>query len=120
VPGQVEKKLGPVNILVNNAGIVVLGGVLELSPGDWDRVFETNLNAMVTPIKEMPLYDDVIKRTPGWPVWHARRMRRNPDLPGLARLRFCNRCYYLLGWRVRGAAMTFDYGAAIPASDLVH
>src|SRR6201997_2968873 len=42
---QVEKKLGPVNILVNNAGIVVLGGVLELSPGDWDRVFETNLNA---------------------------------------------------------------------------
>jgi NAD(P)-dependent dehydrogenase (short-subunit alcohol dehydrogenase family) len=64
VPGQVEKKLGPVNILVNNAGIVVLGGVLELSPGDWDRVFETNLNAMVAPIKEMPLYDDVIKRTP--------------------------------------------------------
>ena len=135
---QVEKKLGPVDILVNNAGIAVLGGVLELSPGDWDRVFETNLNAcfllsklaarsmvqqgggkiiniaselalfgsahvpsysaskgalvqltksmaielakfnvqvnaiapgfidtdMVAPIKEMPLYDDVIKRTP--------------------------------------------------------
>jgi 2-dehydro-3-deoxy-D-gluconate 5-dehydrogenase len=135
---QIEKKLGPVNILVNNAGIVVLGGVLDLSPGDWDRVFETNLNAcfllsklaarsmvqrgggkiiniaselalfgsahvpsysaskgalvqltksmaielakfnvqvnaiapgfidtdMVAPIKEMPLYDDVIKRTP--------------------------------------------------------
>src|SRR6201997_1720053 len=61
---QIEKKLGPVNILVNDAGIVVLGGVLELSPEDWDRVFETNLNAMVAPIKEMPLYDDVIKRTP--------------------------------------------------------
>ena len=135
---QVEKKLGPVNILVNNAGIAVLGGVLDLSPADWDRVFETNLNAcfllsklaassmvqrgggkiiniaselalfgsahvpsysaskgalvqltksmaielakfnvqvnaiapgfidtdMVAPIKAMPLYDDVIKRTP--------------------------------------------------------
>jgi 2-deoxy-D-gluconate 3-dehydrogenase len=135
---EVEKKLGPINILVNNAGIAVLGGVLELSPEDWDRVFETNVNAcfllsklaarsmvqqgqgkiiniaselalfgsgmvpsysaskgalvqltksmaielakfniqvnaiapgfidtdMVAPIKEMPLYDDVIKRTP--------------------------------------------------------
>jgi hypothetical protein len=29
---EVEKKLGPVNILVNNAGIVVLGGVLDLAP----------------------------------------------------------------------------------------
>jgi 2-dehydro-3-deoxy-D-gluconate 5-dehydrogenase len=135
---EVEKKLGPINILVNNAGIAVLGGVLELSPADWDRVFETNVNAcfslsqlaarsmvqqgrgkiiniaselalfgseqvpsysaskgalvqltksmaielakfniqvnaiapgfidtdMVAPLKEMPLYDDIIKRTP--------------------------------------------------------
>ena len=42
---NVEKKLGPINILVNNAGIVVLGGVLDLAPEDWDRVLETNLNA---------------------------------------------------------------------------
>src|ERR1700747_1777547 len=135
---KVEKKLGPINILVNNAGIAVLGGVLDLAPEDWDRVLETNLNAcfllsklaassmvqrgggkiiniaselalfgsahvpsysaskgalvqltksmaielakfnvqvnaiapgfidtdMVAPIKEMPLYDDGIKRTP--------------------------------------------------------
>jgi len=42
---KVEEKLGPINILVNNAGIAVLGGVLDLAPEDWDRVFETNLNA---------------------------------------------------------------------------
>src|SRR5689334_4026483 len=42
---EVEQTLGPVNILVNNAGIIVLGGTLDLAPGDWDRVFETNLNA---------------------------------------------------------------------------
>jgi 2-deoxy-D-gluconate 3-dehydrogenase len=42
---RVEQKLGPINILVNNAGIAVLGGVLDLAPEDWDRVFETNLNA---------------------------------------------------------------------------
>ncbi len=41
----VEQELGPINILVNNAGIAVLGGVLDLAPEDWDRVFETNLNA---------------------------------------------------------------------------
>jgi 2-dehydro-3-deoxy-D-gluconate 5-dehydrogenase len=135
---KVEKKLGPVNILVNNAGIAVLGGVLELDPAEWDRVFAINVNAcfllstlaarsmvqqgrgkiiniaselalfgseivpsysaskgalvqltksmaiefakfniqvnaiapgfidtdMVAPLKEMPLYDDIIKRTP--------------------------------------------------------
>ena len=42
---EVEKKLGPINILVNNAGIAVVGGVLELDPADWDRVLEINLNA---------------------------------------------------------------------------
>ena len=44
---QVEDQLGPVNILVNNAGIANLsGGVLEEDPADWDRVIETQLNAV--------------------------------------------------------------------------
>jgi len=42
---QVEQTLGPVSILVNNAGIGSFGGVLEQPPEDWDRVIETNLNA---------------------------------------------------------------------------
>ena len=42
---KVEETLGPVNILVNNAGTVALGGILDQDPGDWDRVIETNLNA---------------------------------------------------------------------------
>jgi 2-dehydro-3-deoxy-D-gluconate 5-dehydrogenase len=41
---KVEETLGPVNILVNNAGIVAIGGVLDQEPEDWDRVIETNLN----------------------------------------------------------------------------
>jgi 2-deoxy-D-gluconate 3-dehydrogenase len=41
---KVEETLGPVNILVNNAGIVALGGTLDQDPADWDRVIETNLN----------------------------------------------------------------------------
>jgi 2-dehydro-3-deoxy-D-gluconate 5-dehydrogenase len=42
---KVEDTLGPVSILVNNAGIVVLAGVLDQTPEDWDKVIETNLNA---------------------------------------------------------------------------
>ncbi len=41
----VERDLGPVSILVNNAAVVAFGGVLDLSPEDWDRVIETDLTA---------------------------------------------------------------------------
>jgi 2-dehydro-3-deoxy-D-gluconate 5-dehydrogenase len=42
---KVEETLGPISILVNNAGITVIGGVLDHAPEDWDLVIETNLNA---------------------------------------------------------------------------
>ncbi len=42
---KVEETLGPVSILVNNAGIYVAAGVLDQTPEDWDKVMETNLNA---------------------------------------------------------------------------
>ena len=42
---KIEDKLGPVSILVNNAGITVLAGVLDQTPEDWDKVIETNLSA---------------------------------------------------------------------------
>ena len=41
---KVEETLGPVSILVNNAGISVVAGVLDQTPEDWDKVIETNLN----------------------------------------------------------------------------
>ena len=42
---KVEQALGPISILVNNAGIAVIAGVLDQTPEDWDKVIETNLNA---------------------------------------------------------------------------
>ncbi len=42
---QVERELGPVNILVNNAGISVISPTLTLEPAQWDLVLETNLTA---------------------------------------------------------------------------
>ena len=42
---EVERKLGPISILVNNAGIAVLRSALKFRAEDWDRVVETNLNS---------------------------------------------------------------------------
>ena len=38
-----ETELGPVAILVNNAGVAVTKPVLDVVEGDWDRVMDTNL-----------------------------------------------------------------------------
>jgi 2-deoxy-D-gluconate 3-dehydrogenase len=42
---EVERKLGPVSILVNNAGIAIMRSALKFRPDDWDRVIETNLSS---------------------------------------------------------------------------
>jgi 2-deoxy-D-gluconate 3-dehydrogenase len=42
---DVERQLGPVSILVNNAGITVIRSALKFRAEDWDRVIETNLNS---------------------------------------------------------------------------
>jgi NAD(P)-dependent dehydrogenase (short-subunit alcohol dehydrogenase family) len=43
---KTESALGPVTILVNNAGIGVFGPVHEKSEEDWDRVLNTNLKSV--------------------------------------------------------------------------
>src|SRR5712671_5446958 len=42
---QVERDLGPISILVNNAGISIIRSALKFRAEDWDRVIETNLNS---------------------------------------------------------------------------
>ncbi|HTT34052.1 MAG TPA: SDR family NAD(P)-dependent oxidoreductase [Methylomirabilota bacterium] len=41
-----EAALGPIQILVNNAGIGVFGPAHENSEADWDRVLDTNLKSV--------------------------------------------------------------------------
>ncbi len=38
-----ETELGPISILINNAGIAQTKAVLEIDEDDWDRVIDTNL-----------------------------------------------------------------------------
>jgi 3-oxoacyl-[acyl-carrier protein] reductase len=40
---QVEQALGPIDVLVNNAGVAVSKPFLEQSEADWDQVADTNL-----------------------------------------------------------------------------
>jgi 2-dehydro-3-deoxy-D-gluconate 5-dehydrogenase len=42
---EVERDLGPIDILVNNAAFAILKGVLEHTEEDWDSVMETNLTS---------------------------------------------------------------------------
>lgn len=43
--GAVEAELGPVAVLVNNAGVTADGLSMRLGDADWDLVLETNLSA---------------------------------------------------------------------------
>jgi 2-deoxy-D-gluconate 3-dehydrogenase len=42
---EVENKLGPIDILVNNAAFAVLKGLLDHTEEDWDSVLETDLTS---------------------------------------------------------------------------
>jgi 3-oxoacyl-[acyl-carrier protein] reductase len=46
VVAKTETKLGPITILVNNAGIGLFGPAHEKSEADWDRVLDTNLKSV--------------------------------------------------------------------------
>jgi 3-oxoacyl-[acyl-carrier protein] reductase len=43
---KTEKSLGPIEILVNNAGIGVFGPIQEASEAEWDAVLDTNLKSV--------------------------------------------------------------------------
>jgi 3-oxoacyl-[acyl-carrier protein] reductase len=44
--GEIEKKFGPVSVLVNNAGITRDNLAMRMKDEEWDMVIETNLKAV--------------------------------------------------------------------------
>lgn len=45
---EIERNLGGIHILVNNAGIQIRGALLSMTRRDWDTVLDTNLTAVFT------------------------------------------------------------------------
>ena len=41
--GEVANRLGPATVVVNNSGIASSETALDLDPGDWDKVMDTNV-----------------------------------------------------------------------------
>jgi 3-oxoacyl-[acyl-carrier protein] reductase len=41
-----EETLGPIDVLINNAGIARKDAFLDIAPADWDRILEVNLRGM--------------------------------------------------------------------------
>jgi 3-oxoacyl-[acyl-carrier protein] reductase len=40
---HVTEELGPIDILINNAGIAKFGGFLDLDPQEWEKIIQVNL-----------------------------------------------------------------------------
>jgi NAD(P)-dependent dehydrogenase (short-subunit alcohol dehydrogenase family) len=45
--GQVEDRLGPVDVLVNNAGVSNVAPFLDITDQDWDRLMNVNLRGVL-------------------------------------------------------------------------
>ena len=59
---KVKAEHGPVDVLVNNAGITRDGMFRKMSRADWDAVIETNLTSLFNVTKQV--IDDMVER--GW------------------------------------------------------
>ncbi len=57
---KVKSEVGPVDVLVNNAGITRDGMFRKMSREDWHAVIETNLNSLFNVTKQV--IDDMVER----------------------------------------------------------
>jgi NADP-dependent 3-hydroxy acid dehydrogenase YdfG len=47
---QAEQRFGPVDAIINNAGVMLLGNVATQDPGEWDRMLDINVRGLLNGI----------------------------------------------------------------------
>ncbi len=47
---QAEQRFGPVDAIVNNAGVMLLGDITQQDPNEWDRMFDVNVRGLLNGI----------------------------------------------------------------------
>jgi hypothetical protein len=72
---QVTKELGPVDVLVNNAGITRDMTFKKMTKADWDAVIHTNLDSVFNMTKQV--MDGMMER--GWGPRHQRLVGERPE-----------------------------------------
>ena len=61
---QIQKKVGQVDVLINNAGITVFKTFIDTTLGEFNNIIQTNLNGPIECIKAV--LPGMIKRKNGW------------------------------------------------------
>nr|CAI5860565.1 unnamed protein product [Callosobruchus analis] len=56
--------IGPIDLLVNNAGLAILGPLTEVKESDVDRLFDINVKAMIN-VTQIVVQDLVARKAPG-------------------------------------------------------
>lgn len=59
---RIKREVGPVDVLVNNAGTAINVVFRDMQPGDWTTVIDTNLNSLFNVTRQV--IDDMVAR--GW------------------------------------------------------
>ena len=44
---EAEEKFGPVDTMINNAGVMLLGNVLEQDPSEWEKMLDVNVKGLL-------------------------------------------------------------------------
>jgi 2-deoxy-D-gluconate 3-dehydrogenase len=76
---EVERTLGAIDILVNNAAVAILKGVLEQTPEEWDLVIEINLSACFLMAKYAA--ESMVKRATGGKIINVSSIGGNFGTP---------------------------------------
>jgi 2-deoxy-D-gluconate 3-dehydrogenase len=76
---EVERTLGPVEILVNNAAFAILKGVLDQTLDEWDSVLAVNLDAPVTLAKYAA--ESMVRRGAGGKIINVSSIAGNAGSP---------------------------------------